>query len=1390
MARLCLVLPAIIIFLSALSASAAVWDGSSSGLWSNPNNWQGGTLPTSGSSVRFPTGVTRRITTNDIVGLHLTGITFEDSDYIVRGQAISLQNNGAQGGPGITASQATGAATLACPLGFDAFLPEAFLFVFNSGSTAATLNVQGAITLNGNLLRVRDLGSGITISGSIGGTGDVFFVEGLFNVSGTGSNTYDGTTTIQGGTLRLNKGGNAIPVGGLHAQAGGGVVLIETLSDEQIDDGASIDLLRNATVNGLCRLDIHNHTETIGSIAFGGGDIVGTNGNLILSGPEVRGITSTLAGIIAPTTLTLAPGDHTFTNNGSSVIVSSVISGTGNVIKTGPGTTTFAGSSANTYTGNTTVSSGVLILSKTNTVAIPAGKLTIAGTVRYADDNQLSTAVDIAVNRPGILDLNGFSDTVGDISMDGGTIQTGAGTLQMAGGLSATADFVAINNNVPSRITGHLALGTAARTFTINDNIFAVDLIVDAVISGTVNWTKTGAGEMQLNAANLFTGSVTVNGGELIVADDLALGTSAGGVTVNNTATLTLFNALVLNEALTLNSSATEPGAIFASGTTNLWTGNITLSQTARIGVNSTSSLNLRCAISGNGGLEKEDSGFLQMQGSTANTYNGVTFVKAGTLQCDKTGTDTAIPGDIIIGDGLGGADADFVFFSFTQIGDLAHVTINDSGHLAVGGETVGSIEGGGHLDIFNTGQLIVGGNNASTTFSGPITGGGSLVKRGTGTLTLEANNTYTGATIVEGGSLIVNGSQNASDVTLRAGTTLGGKGFVGDLSVATLANVAPGLSPGILRARNTVLSNDSVLHIELNGPAAGTGYDQLSISGTNTITGSKLDATLNFAPLDGQVFTIIANNGTDPVVGTFDGLPNNGTLTLNHIPLRINYNGNGGNDVTLTVTNLPLATGTNFISTGNGDTRIDPNECNLLFLPIKNTTAGTLAGINATLTTTTPGVIITEPFSTYPNIGPGLTRSNLSAFQLSTSSNFLCGVDVTLTLNITTATNGSFAFKYIIPTGVRGTPVSFTNNNGVVIPDGGLNASPILVSNIVGNIAEISVSLFLTHQDLANVQVQLQSPDGLIIPIVAGAVGAGLGTNCTVGRMILDDDATQTIAGGPAPYVGTFKPVVPLSLFDGKTGPQVNGVWLLRVQDFVPNTLFGVLNCWSITVTPATCADGGGECSICNGPFISAIATNDLRMKRSFVPSASPAACNPPASCLTLPNGPLVNYDRYTYTNAGPATCVQLTIETACSNLIYSAAYSGSFDTNNQCLNFLGDSGVITNSPLTYSVSVASNGVFTVIVAGLTTNGCSGYTLRADGFDCPASLGGRRTANGNGLVITWPTYSSGFLLECATNLPAINWTAVTNEPRADGGSFVVTNSINRPNQFYRLRKP
>jgi autotransporter-associated beta strand protein len=108
-----------------------------------------------------------------------------------------------------------------------------------------------------------------------------------------------------------------------------------------------------------------------------------------------------------------------------------------------------------------------------------------------------------------------------------------------------------------------------------------------------------------------------------------------------------------------------------------------------------------------------------------------------------------------------------------------------DPGHRA----NVGSLEGGGSVFLGGR-QLAIGGNNLSTTFagvitddssSGPIPGAhGSVVKEGTGTLTLTGVSTYTGETDVEGGKLVVDGSiASSSVVAVNAGATLAGTGTV-----------------------------------------------------------------------------------------------------------------------------------------------------------------------------------------------------------------------------------------------------------------------------------------------------------------------------------------------------------------------------------------------------------------------------------------------------------------------------------------------------------------------------------------------------------------------------------------------------------------------------------
>jgi autotransporter-associated beta strand protein len=864
---------------------------------------------------------------------------------------------------------------------------------------------------------------------------------------------------------------------------------------------------------------------------------------------------------------------------------------------------------------------------------------------------------------------------------------------------------------------------------------------------------------------------------------------------VNNDATLVLSNALVLNEPLTLNSTASNPGALFAVGTSNLWTGNISLTNTARIGVATNTTLNLGGIISGTGSLEKEGDGRLIFSGANANIYLGRTVVKTGTLFCNKTGIDRAIPGELVIGDGIGGPDADLVFYSQNQINDLADVTIASSGKLLLGADTIGSLSGTGRVEILNTGELRTGNNNAGTTFDGVILGGGALTKRGSGIFTLTGNNTYTGPTTVEVGTLQVDGSQPNSDVTVRVNAILAGRGRVGDLSAATGGHVEPGSSPGRLTAQSMVLSNGAILHIELNGPVAGTSYDQLQVNTRPDLTDARLALSLSgFAPFEGQIFDIIDNRGSDADTGTFAGLPGGAVTNVSGIPLRINYGGVLGKDVTLTVTNLPLRGTTASITTGNGNSRADPNECNLLFLRVTNRNVAALTGIQGTLTTTTPGVIITEATSAYPNLGNGAAGTNSTPFQFYTTTDFNCGESIEFLLNIAATGHTPFALRFVLQSGVLSTPVAFSNNTAVALPGAGTVNSPIGVSGVSGGIAEVTVSMVLNYPNLSELFVLLVPPGGPAIPLAAGLNGSQLGTNCTNGRTVFGDDAARLVTDGVAPYVGTFRPISPLANLDGRTGAQLNGTWLLQIQDLVANSLVGALQCWSLTITPATCDEGGGICAACNGPFFGSITTNDPAIKAP-IQGPLPSTCvsfDPCARTIVTVAGPT---DVYTFTNSPAAACVTVQLEAPClgptNTLLSSAVLNGPHFTN--CADLLGFSGLITNSPARYSFNVPSNAVFTVTVSGggglFGLGLCSNYTLRVDGFECAASLGLGR-AGTNGIVVNWPTFAGDYQLQCATNVLFTNAVTVTNTAVVRDGDFVLTNDIAGPRQFYRLRKP
>jgi uncharacterized repeat protein (TIGR01451 family) len=95
---------------------------------------------------------------------------------------------------------------------------------------------------------------------------------------------------------------------------------------------------------------------------------------------------------------------------------------------------------------------------------------------------------------------------------------------------------------------------------------------------------------------------------------------------------------------------------------------------------------------------------------------------------------------------------------------------------------------------------------------------------------------------------------------------------------------------------------------VEVNGTTAGSGYDQLSVTGTVNLTGATLSGSAGFTPTTGASFIIIDNDGVDAITGTFAGLPQGATIVLSGQAFTISYSGGSGNDVVLSAAKPNLA--------------------------------------------------------------------------------------------------------------------------------------------------------------------------------------------------------------------------------------------------------------------------------------------------------------------------------------------------------------------------------------------------------------------------------------------------------------------------------------------------
>ena len=375
----------------------------------------------------------------------------------------------------------------------------------------------------------------------------------------------------------------------------------------------------------------------------------------------------------------------------------------------------------------------------------------------------------------------------------------------------------------------------------------------------------SGAGTLDLNSAQPvnasadwgtlslgsgFTGKLLLENGRVDTIPTELGGTSA--VEVRSGAQVLFYDGTLNLNTYTYPQSYTiagtgwgesaYPAALRAAGQSAILNGPVTLAGDATVLQDAGSQLTFNGIISGGYNLTVQASDQPVIFGA-ANTYNGATVVTAGTLQLSHS---LALQSSTL---------------------NLAGGTIAFDSSVGSHAFTFGGLSGSGDIGLqdnsFNSVTVSVGNNNASTAYSGNLTGGGALTKSGTGTLTLGGASTYTGSTTVNAGTLAVNGSLNTGSGTYsdNSGGTLRLNGSFttgGDVSVTGTLGGA-----GTINAYVTVYGT-----VFPNSPGGTlTVANSLSLFGAtvmavNRDSGSPLSDRLSASTLYRYSSLVVTNTG------------------------------------------------------------------------------------------------------------------------------------------------------------------------------------------------------------------------------------------------------------------------------------------------------------------------------------------------------------------------------------------------------------------------------------------------------------------------------------------------------------------------------------------------
>ena len=425
-----------------------------------------------------------------------------------------------------------------------------------------------------------------------------------------------------------------------------------------------------------------------------------------------------------------------------------------------------------------------------------------------------------------------------------------------------SGDFNTAANWNPATVpTGTASFGfsnAAALSFSADTTIGGITLNSGAsaynfTVGGSRTVTFTGAG-ITING-----GSAAFTNGYIVNFDNAS---TAGRSTINNNNTLAFYNAataggstIVNNDYLQFfNSSSAGSSALTNTNNTSFFatstagSANITNNSIVAF-FNSTSATSATITNNAGGQTQFNDT---STAGNAAITNNGgstlfqnsstagnATITNSGVLEF--VGSSTA--GNATITNGIGSV---VVFQNNTTAGN-ARLVNNVSGGifdfsasvglLGNGQLSAGSIEGGGSFGL-GLNELVVGSNDLSTTVSGVITGNGriALVKVGSGTLALTGTNPYSGRTLVNGGTLEVDGSIVSSNtVVVNAGGTLSGTGAVTRAAIEAGGTLAPG-SAANPTGTLTSMTNLTLVSGAFYMVQVGAGASNTNVVGTASV--------------------------------------------------------------------------------------------------------------------------------------------------------------------------------------------------------------------------------------------------------------------------------------------------------------------------------------------------------------------------------------------------------------------------------------------------------------------------------------------------------------------------------------------------------------------------